>query len=388
MPMFSRPIAFRFLAVSTVLFLGLIAGEMALRFRERRIATSDDLDPGLVMQDTTLGWRLTPGWQGTHRHHDYEANYSISPNAFRQPDHSDTENRHLWAVLGDSFTFGFGVEDNETFVERLNEQAASTPVDPASETMRFVNLGVPGYSTDQQVLLLERELPRFKVQGVLLCVYLGNDLLDNLRSVPIQVPLSKPRFEMAGQELVLKHPEPLPRRQPVDAQLELRKAVLGEHTLPESLLSRLANRSALLRTLGVDTDRVGDQDLGFRERFAPALDLFERLIARLQELCTSNGTDLALVLLPGRSYVERPASLSAAYQEHLRREITALQLRPHVQIIDLAAELRRLHAENPQSWFFPSDGHLNRAGHRLVATFIHRSLGKPHTQIPARYPIR
>ncbi|MBP9864913.1 MAG: hypothetical protein KBC91_00775, partial [Candidatus Omnitrophica bacterium] len=53
-------------------------------------------------------------------------------------------------ALGDSFTFGFGVADDETFSRRLEETQPSVEV---------LNTGVPGYGIDQ-VLMLYRTLGR------------------------------------------------------------------------------------------------------------------------------------------------------------------------------------------------------------------------------------
>src|SRR5690606_31285854 len=114
------------------------AGEAGLRFVRRRIETSDRLDRGLTLYDPNLGWALAPGWRGRHRHHDYDVGYSTNALAFRGAAEAARAPAALW--LGDSFTFGFGVDDGETFVDRLDAAHAGG--------LRHVNLGVPGYSTD------------------------------------------------------------------------------------------------------------------------------------------------------------------------------------------------------------------------------------------------
>lgn len=62
------------------------------------------------------------------------------------------------AMLGDSFAFGWGVEANETFVARL-EQNLNRIADGAL-LVEVLNFGVPGYSTFQEVAL-------FKERGIL-----------------------------------------------------------------------------------------------------------------------------------------------------------------------------------------------------------------------------
>jgi lysophospholipase L1-like esterase len=59
-------------------------------------------------------------------------------------------------VLGDSSTFGWGVESFEAYPERL-ASALATRLGVDRETIEVLNLGVPGYSSFQGRVLLERD---------------------------------------------------------------------------------------------------------------------------------------------------------------------------------------------------------------------------------------
>jgi len=65
-------------------------------------------------------------------------------------------------VLGDSFAWGFGVEDEQMFT-RIVERESDPPVE-------LVNLGVSGYGTDQQYLLWLELGQRFQPDRVLILV--------------------------------------------------------------------------------------------------------------------------------------------------------------------------------------------------------------------------
>jgi lysophospholipase L1-like esterase len=76
-------------------------------------------------------------------------------------------------VMGDSLTFGWGVNDDETFCQQLQ----SSLIDglPARR-VEVVNAGVSGYATNQEAALLERLAPELQPDLILLGFY-WNDLL-------------------------------------------------------------------------------------------------------------------------------------------------------------------------------------------------------------------
>jgi len=79
--------------------------------------------------------------------------------------------------LGDSFTFGVGVENDETFVNHLQ---ASTEIGKA---VRLVNLGVPGSALPDQRFIVERRHDELgKPPIYLIFFFLGNDFAGILDS--------------------------------------------------------------------------------------------------------------------------------------------------------------------------------------------------------------
>ena len=72
--------------------------------------------------------------------------------------------------LGDSFVWGYDVETDDRFTERMR---ADLP------QLRIVNGGIAGYGTDQQVLLLRRLWERIKPDVVVLVFCTENDRRDN-----------------------------------------------------------------------------------------------------------------------------------------------------------------------------------------------------------------
>ena len=107
---------------------------------------------------------------------------------------SKKANSHRVLAVGDSFTLGLQVTDEETFSARLN-----TALGPNIEVF---NAGVPGYGTEQATEMMRRIVPRVQADAVLLTVYTGNDFRDNLNWAkspglpttppPVQAPPPRP----------------------------------------------------------------------------------------------------------------------------------------------------------------------------------------------------
>ncbi|MFT7459833.1 MAG: hypothetical protein ACI909_002516, partial [Planctomycetota bacterium] len=146
-----REVCFTLITVIISTLFCLLLAEYGLRWYQQSINNSSAGDPGLLRYHAQLGWTLTPSWQGQHQHHDFNVQYNINKYGFRGDESIDLQSntRRRIAFVGDSFSFGLGVEDEDTFTAQLNR------LHPEIE---FLNLSVPGYSTDQQLLLIENRL--------------------------------------------------------------------------------------------------------------------------------------------------------------------------------------------------------------------------------------
>ncbi len=101
-------------------------------------------------------------------------------------------------VLGDSFVFGLGVEENERFTELLEQNEPGWRVD---------NLGMMGFGTDLMLRTLETVGLKCHPQIVLFCIW-----TDDLRRVRTRfdgLGFRIPRYELESGRLVsVPYPEP------------------------------------------------------------------------------------------------------------------------------------------------------------------------------------
>lgn len=125
----------------------------------------------------TVGFRLQPNIDVPG-----ELGGSINRLGLRGPEiHAKEEGERRVMVLGDSFVYGVGVTEKETFPSVLNEIVADH--ESASRT-HFVNAGTIGYGTWRELAWLEAFGDEVDPDEVLLALFVGNDFVNNVLTKP------------------------------------------------------------------------------------------------------------------------------------------------------------------------------------------------------------
>jgi len=146
-----------------------------------------------VHVDPELGWTLRPNVVGLRSDEPWQADVRTNTLGFRDDEHAGKVSGIIRvAVLGDSFVFGSGVRQDETLTHQL-----AVRLGPSFEV---VNLGVPGYGTDQALLTLRRWGPRL-APDVVLAGFFWNDVMEN--ASPKIYEMEKPRFLLSDGTLTL-----------------------------------------------------------------------------------------------------------------------------------------------------------------------------------------
>lgn len=108
----------------------------------------------------------------------YSITYAVNGLGFRGPDRVVPRPRDVFRIvcLGDSYTFGDGVHEKDTFCHQLERLLEKSP--PANKGWRFevVNGGVPGYATAEERATYERYARTYQPQLVLLVMCWNDDL--------------------------------------------------------------------------------------------------------------------------------------------------------------------------------------------------------------------
>jgi hypothetical protein len=136
--------------------------------------------------DSELGWRNRPETHVRIAARGFEYEVSLNERGERGPlrPYEKPAGVQRVIVLGDSTSWGWGVDDERMWT-RLVERELGAGVE-------LINLAVPGYGTDQELWVLEREGQRYEPDLVLLGL-VHNDLVSN--RFPVMQGMSKPVYQ-------------------------------------------------------------------------------------------------------------------------------------------------------------------------------------------------
>ena len=154
-----------------------------------------------------FGWALRPGIHEMRAFGDRVLNSnSRGLRGRREYSYEKPAGVRRLLVLGDSFTFGEDVSDDETYCHQLERLLPGTEV---------LNLGVHGYGHDQMLLYFREEGVKYRPDLVVLG-FLYDDMERNLVGFR---DFAKPRFEQRDGRLELRNvpvppPEEVLRREP------------------------------------------------------------------------------------------------------------------------------------------------------------------------------
>ena len=206
------------LACSLVFSILLGEGTLRLFFNERFKPTDDERSL-LYEYHEVLGW-FPP--KNSTRLFTATRTVTVTHNSdgFRGPERVENGKPNV-LFLGDSFVWGFDVEADERFTEKLQKKHPE---------WNIYNLGVSGYGTDQELLLLGSCFEEYKPTAVILIFCTDNDDTDNTSNMSAG-GYYKPFFTVEGREGIRLNGVPVPRSE---------RAILARH--------RLLGRSYLVRS--------------------------------------------------------------------------------------------------------------------------------------------
>lgn len=260
----------------------------------------------------------------------------------------DKGGRKRIVVLGDSTTWGWGVESGERFSDVIEKRL---------EGWEVINLAQAGYSTDQELLVLESEGLKYRPDVVIL-LFDRNDVVEGNNAKIIDGMQPKPFFVEEDGRLALKN-NPVP----FDGAYWMQKRMLaGCYGVPGDGASprpwrywrdRVFTRSHLYNWIvfrlahPIWSKPAQADERRDRKELEKNMELTKRLLEEMNGLCTRNGARLLIADVP-------------SYYSQLLKEFCAGQNIPYIDLQPcLKGRIRPIEHRKV--------GHWTAYGHRVVA---------------------
>lgn len=319
---------------------GLMIGSLLVVFLiaegvSRLFAPISDLRENISLDGKPVYDLFAPGAVYRQVSNEYDALTTITDKGHRVP---AVDGNPEVIFIGDSFTYGYGLHDDETFVSVYCRE----------RKLACANLAQPGSGTLKEVERLEHYLDTWKwrPREVRLFVFAmsgsfsaGNDFVDNYQREVYT------RSQQAGASAA--------GAAPAGGEGGAAERIIGLQgtILRHSNLMRLLKFYAgpMLKSLFV-------ADPG-PERMTIALEATRRALARLDALSKSAGFDYTIFLIvPVQDILRGTADETLA-------ALNSVAPRP-------AVPTAQLYAESPARFYYAFDGHLNPEGNRRMAEFL------------------
>ncbi len=311
----------------------------------------------------------------------------INSLGFRGPEISETAIGSRIMVYGDSFIEAEYSQFDQTFCERLQQDLKSE----TGHSIEVINAGTNGFGPDQLLLRMERELPRFKPQLVVLSLFADNDCGDLLRNKLFRLDdLGKLVANKWTRAPDCQHPGSRGRYEPTLWKLA-RNTIRGLQSrggVVESYMDRwlqqclteydeyITRGDSIVRDLQADHY---DADIALTPGCPSAVykqRLFERILERIHQVCEQHQAQLVVMVIPspgdlidGYDFCQVDRQRYPRYAPRVLTDLFANAARSkNLTVINLFDPFSK--ADASQLYFRGGDNHWNDAGQKLAAEIV------------------
>ncbi len=345
--------------------------------------------------------------QSTFRYETPEFNFTSNINSlgFRDREFElDKRGKTRIITVGDSFTYGWGVESEESWSKLLETRLRQIRSD-----IEIANLGQPGASPATYAQIVDKAVPLLKPDLVIVCILQGDDLVSSVISselptessressstpvtaaVPIisrigdfgrrmypnflrllsrrvdQPPLSALWKNQANSIVGELSPEEKAQFDKVDARV--RQSFLNGELNPALIQIAVKQPDYFLKTFNINAPEVKS-----------LISEMTRQLIRIKETADKHNSKVIVISVPYKVYASRRDIESSrrlglnllsemAESDSADRAIEAACRDADIEFYEVTGEFRK--AANATHLFYEMDGHLNTEGHRVFADLL------------------
>lgn len=160
---------FNLILVTLSLIIALILSELILRnwFPQRTLPQLKKQQLACYQSSQYLPYELRPFCQGEYLSDGIKSHVRINSIGLRGGEIGENNGQRI-LLVGDSFTFGYGVEEDQNISSRLEEELR----------VEVINGGVWGFGPDAEYLMAEKLVGKLKPDYLVVFLFPANDLRD------------------------------------------------------------------------------------------------------------------------------------------------------------------------------------------------------------------
>jgi len=318
-----------------VLLILLFFTEVVLRYFGLSCSIVDKNNDSLFLVSSEGHHYMKSDYSGRFKCITFDTIVKTNSYGFRDNEFNITENGII--LLGDSITFGHGVEQDETFAQILEN-------DLSSKGIEVYNLGVVGYGLKEYNWLYDKYSKEFKHELVILVLYEGNDFQESCNLID--------RAEFVADE---------------------RK---GFGFIKDSL-----KRSYIFRFLYPLTKNVinlGDTAITSKqfymvdesEEIKNCNEIFKEELNKLKSKVVGNNKDLIVLIFPSKATFIKSKDPNIDYKKRLNILLN------FCSELDLNCINFKDYIDDMSKIYMKDSGHPNKEGHIEIAKLLYNYIAK------------
>ncbi|MBN1364235.1 MAG: SGNH/GDSL hydrolase family protein [Syntrophaceae bacterium] len=375
-------------------FIGLLLAELLIRITLP--AHYNIMDMNNVMEsergkfarhDKNLGWDgLTDAendfvWLDM-RHHVRQNNYGYRGKAY---DLKRNKKKRI-LVMGDSFVWGFGVENEDIFTSVIERET--------NNTIEVINMGVSGYGNDQEYLLWKKKGYQWTADEIIVVIYADTDLFENVSDFiwgydkPVfrqnslgELTLTPPgsqRSEQWTEPAVVTNVSPVLWFYKILSKSALANMLVRVATKNDSIRHFLESHKVIFERSYILYPEQYIVDL--TPELKKSWDIMFKILDKFHEEVTRNRANFWIVIVPTIEQVYPELWNKFLKSDDLpsgkkldpaipNKRIVDWCVKNKIHVIDLLPQMREAGLSNPYL-YYPLNRHWTRDGHLVAARFL------------------
>jgi hypothetical protein len=339
----------------------------------------------------SLGWVGIKNAEGDFKWIDTEHHVKQNKFGFRGTEYNyERTGKRRILFLGDSFLWGFGLENKDIFTSVIEKNNA--------DSVEIVNMGVSGYGNDQELLLWQKQGYKWRPDDVVLMITLNNDLYDNMTGSTNRY--NKPVFTVNPKTYELELTN-IPVKKGTQAwdttyvhtfNISFKEKIEKHSALAQLIINALAKNDNMRRYLEKN-NYIRERQGGYGYEYAmffKNLDqgtnntwyVFSKILQLIQTDVKAKGANFHVAIIPSNVQVYpelwKDFVVQSGVPDNMQYDIPNIRIadlcsKMKIDVIDLLPDLKAASVNNPYLYFL-MNRHWTKAGHLVVAKTLEQSL--------------